>query len=86
MIMKTKPKVYKKPLQVIVGSQTIKAVVAAPKEFNVIGIVQMGMGFGLLATTNSSDYVLVNGSQVEALANYAVERAIACVRSKGRGE
>ena len=84
--MKTKPKTYKKPLQVILGSQTIKAFVASPKEFNVIGIVQMGMEFGLLATTSSGNYVRVNGSQIELLDERKVEAAIAYARSKGRGE
>jgi hypothetical protein len=52
----------------------------------VIGIVQMGMEFGLLATTASGNYVRVNGSQIEALNNEAVEPAIAFARTIGRGE
>jgi hypothetical protein len=74
------------PLQVVLGSQTIKAFVAAPKEFKVLGIVRMGMEFGLLATTASGTYVRVNGSTVKALSTEAVEEAIRIARSSGRGE
>ena len=74
------------PLQVVLGSQTIKAFVAAPKEFKVLGIVRMGMEFGLLATTASGSYVRVNGSTVKALSTEAVEEAIKIARSSGRGE
>jgi hypothetical protein len=74
------------PLQVVLGSQTIKAFVAAPKEFKVLGIVRMGMEFGLLATTASGTYVRVNGSTVKALSSEAVEEAIKVARSSGRGE
>ena len=73
-------------LQVVLGSQTIKAFVAAPKEFKVWGIVRMGMEFGLLATTASGTYVRVNGSTVKALSSEAVEAAIKVARSSGRGE
>ena len=73
-------------LQVVLGSQTIKAFVAAPKEFKVLGIVRMGMEFGLLATTASGTYVRVNGSTVKALSTDAVEEAIRVARSSGRGE
>jgi dissimilatory sulfite reductase (desulfoviridin) alpha/beta subunit len=73
-------------LQVVLGSQTIKAFVAAPKEFKVLGIVRMGMEFGLLATTASGTYVRVNGSTVKALSTEAVEEAIKVARSSGRGE
>ncbi len=86
MTMKTKSKASKQPLQVVLGSQTIKAFVAAPKEFKVIGIVRMGMEFGLLATTSAGNYVRVNGSQVDSLNNEAVEAAIALARTSGRGE
>jgi hypothetical protein len=74
------------PLQVVLGSQTIKAFVAAPKEFKVLGIVRMGMEFGLLATTASGAYVRVNGSTVKALSTDAVEEAIRVARATGRGE
>jgi hypothetical protein len=83
--MSTKSKSHP-PLQVVLGSQTIKAFVAAPKEFKVLGIVRMGMEFGLLATTASGTYVRVNGSTVKALSTEAVEEAIKIARSSGRGE
>ena len=73
-------------MQVVLGSQTIKAFVAAPKEFKVLGIVRMGMEFGLLATTASGTYVRVNGSTVKALSTEAVEDAIKIASSSGRGE
>lgn len=83
--MNTKSKSHP-PLQVVLGSQTIKAFVAAPKEFKVLGIVRMGMEFGLLATTASGSYVRVNGSTVKALSSDAVEQAIEVARASGRGE
>jgi len=83
--MNTKPKNHP-PLQVVLGSQTIKAFVAAPEEFKVLGIVRMGMEFGLLATTASGHYVRVNGSTVKSLCTEAVEDAIRVARSSGRGE
>jgi hypothetical protein len=75
-----------KALQVVLGSQTIKAFVASPKEFKVIGIVRMGMEFGLLATSASGAYVRVNGSTVQRLNADAVEEAIRVARINGRGE
>lgn len=84
--MKPTGKATRQPIQVILGSQTIKAFVAAPKEFKVIGIVRLGMEFGLLAQTASGNYVRVNGSLVQALSNQAVEDAIALARLTGRGE
>jgi hypothetical protein len=83
--MNTKSKSHQ-PLQVVLGSQTIKAFVAAPKEFKVLGIVRMGMEFGLLATTASGSYVRVNGSTVKPLSTDAVEEAIKVARATGRGE
>jgi len=83
MNSKSKPN---QALQVVLGSQTIKAFVAAPKEFKVLGIVRMGMEFGLLATTASGAYVRVNGSTVKALSTDAVEDAIRIARASGRGE
>jgi hypothetical protein len=73
-------------LHVVLGGLTIKAFVAAPKEFNVIGIVRMGLEFGLLATTASGKYVRVNGSRIQRLDHAAVEAAIGVVRASGRGE
>ena len=73
------------PLQVILGSPSIKAYVACPKEFEVIGIVRCAMEYGLLATTASGNYVRVNGSQIESLCNQAVEQAILAAKLRGRG-
>jgi len=79
-------------LKIVLGSQTIKAFVAAPKEFHVLGIVRMVNGagncmeFGLLATTASGAYVRVNGSIVAALSTEAVEEAMREARNHGRGE
>ena len=73
------------PLQVILGSPTIKAFVACPKEFEVIGIVRCAMEYGLLATTASGNYVRVNGSQIEALCKQTVEKAILAAKLRGRG-
>ena len=73
------------PLQVILGSTTIKAYVACPKEFEVLGIVRCAMEYGLLATTASGNYVRVNGSQIESLCNQAVEEAILAAKLRGRG-
>lgn len=83
--MNTKSKSHQ-ALQVVLGSQTIKAFVAAPKEFKVLGIVRMGMEFGLLATTAAGAYVRVNGSTVKPLNFEAVEEAIRVARATGRGE
>ena len=84
--MKKRSKSARISLQVILGSQTIKAFVASPREFKVVGIVRMGMEFGLLAVTESGTYVRVNGSQVEALNQSAVLAAIEIACSSGRGE
>jgi hypothetical protein len=73
------------PLQVILGSPTIKAYVACPKEFEVIGIVRCALEYGLLATNAAGDYLRVNGSQVETLSHRAVEKAIEVARLHGRG-
>ena len=83
--MNTKTK-SQPPLQVVLGSQTIKAFVAAVREFKVLGIVRKGMEFGLLATTASGTYVRVNRSTVKAPGTEAVEEAIRIARSSGRGE
>ena len=84
--MRANRKSPRKVFQVVLGSQTIKAFVAAPKEFRVLGIVRMGMEFGLLAKTVNGSYVRVNGSTVESLDYWAVESAIAFACQAGRGE
>ena len=74
------------PLKVVLGSQTIKAFVAAPRAFKVLGIVRMGLEFGLLATDARGVYVRVNGSTVASLDQAEVDTAIALACSTGRGE
>lgn len=73
-------------MQVVLGSHTVKAFVTAPKDVNVIGIVQFGMEFGLLAMTRNRNYVQVNGSISKRLNNRDVEEAIYRVKHFGRGE
>jgi hypothetical protein len=73
-------------LQVVLGSQTIKAFVVAPKRFNVLGIVRMGMEYGLLAITESGSYVRVNGSVEMALETSEVEHAIRLAIVGGAGK
>jgi len=74
------------PLEVVLGSHTIKAFVTAPKDVYVMGIVRWGMEFGLLAQTNGGDYVRINGSQEQPLNFDDVEAAIAKASVTGRGE
>ena len=73
-------------MEVVLGSHTIKAFVTAPKEFNVLGIVRLGMEFGLLARTDAGNYVRINGSNVQALDTDDVEAAIERATTFGRGE
>ena len=73
-------------IRVVLGSQTIKAFVAAPRQFKVLGIVRMGLEFGLLATNSEGVYVRVNGSTVGSLNQDAVNAAIALASTTGRGE
>lgn len=65
-----------KHMQVLLGHQTLMAYVAAPKKFNIIGVVRMDMEFGLLARTEAGTYVRVNGSQEQNLCQAQVESAI----------
>lgn len=73
-------------MKVILGSYTAKAFVVAPKDFDVIGIVRIGMEFGLLAKSQSGNYFRVNGSQSTWLDKHAVEDAIYRAKQFGRGE
>lgn len=70
---KAKPHKY---MQVLLGHQTLMAYVAAPKKFNIIGVVRMDMEFGLLARTETGTYVRVNGSLEQNLCQAQVESAI----------
>lgn len=73
-------------LKVVLGSQTIKAFVVAPKRFNILGIVRMGMEYGLLALTENGTYLRVNGSVELALATDEVEHAIRLAIAGGAGK
>jgi hypothetical protein len=54
-------------MRVIVGSSAIKAFVTAPKSVKILGIVRMGLEFGLLGQYANGRYLRVNGSQIEPL-------------------
>jgi len=84
--MKNAAPFLEQSLKVVLGSQTIKAFVAAPRAFKVLGIVRIGLEFGLLATDPRGIYVRVNGSTVAALDQAAVDAAIALACATGRGE
>ena len=83
--MSSKSKLHR-PLKVVLGTQTMKAFVTAPKEFEVLGVVRMGMEFGLLATTTAGSYFRVNGSMVRPLDTREVEEAMQLALTSGRGE
>jgi hypothetical protein len=63
-------------MRVILGVSSLKAYVASPKAFHVLGIVRFGLEYGLLATNADGLYFRVNGSQIMALDNEQVRRAI----------
>jgi hypothetical protein len=63
-------------MRVILGVSSLKAYVASPKAFHVLGIVRFGMEYGLLATDADGFYFRVNGSQIVALDTTLVHRAI----------
>ena len=70
-------------MQVILGSFTIKAYVTAPKSMTVIGIVRIGMEYGLLALNSLGQYLRVNGSQWSYLDQQGVLFAIQTARENG---
>ena len=63
-------------MKVILGKSHISAFVAAPKTVQVLGIVRLGMEFGLLALNKAGTYLRVNGSQFVELDRDAVQRDI----------
>lgn len=75
----------KAKMAVVFGCHTVKAFVAAPKDFDVVGIVILGIEYGLLAVTSTGSYVRVNGSTVQRLNQDQVRDAIATMRAHGRG-
>jgi hypothetical protein len=64
------------PLSVILGHPSIRAYVAAPRDIKLLGVVRMGMEFGLLGIDCHGNYVRVNGSLVRTLQHRQVEHAI----------
>ena len=63
-------------LKVSPANPGIKAFVTAPKNLKILGIVRMGMEFGLLAIGEAGNYVRVNGSQVVKLDTRSVREAL----------
>lgn len=53
-----------------------KAIVLVPKDFDIIGVIRFGMEFGLLARTDSGNYIRINGSEIQRLRKQTVEEAI----------
>ena len=68
-------------MRVRLGATCIKAFVAAPQAFHVLGVVRFGREYGLLATNASGLYFRVNGTQSEVLNSMDVRRAIAAAHS-----
>jgi hypothetical protein len=66
------------------GSSAIKAFVAAPNSLKILGIVRMGLEFGLLAQDTEGRYLRVNGSQIEELNRSEVLTAIEFAMESGR--
>ncbi|NVO08105.1 MAG: hypothetical protein HXX19_20205 [Rhodoferax sp.] len=60
-------------IEIIYGYHCIRAFVAAPRGFEVLGVIRFGQEYGLLATDCNGGYYRVNGSTVEALDRHVVE-------------
>lgn len=73
-------------MKVILGCHPVKAFVVAPKDCDVIGIVRIGLEFGLLAKSHAGNYFRVNGSHSIWLNKQDVEEAIYRVKPFGQGE
>ncbi|MEI6838811.1 MAG: hypothetical protein WCK56_13535 [Alcaligenaceae bacterium] len=71
-------------MRVVMGSSAIKAFVAAPKSLKILGIVRMGLEFGLLGQDAEGRYLRVNGSQIERLNRSEVLAAIEFALDSGR--
>jgi hypothetical protein len=71
-------------MRVVMGSSAIKAFVAAPKSLKILGIVRMGLEFGLLGQDTDGRYLRVNGSQIETLDHNEVLDAIQYALDSGR--
>ena len=71
-------------MRVVLGSTAIKAFVAAPKSLKIVGVVRLGLEFGLLGQDAEGRYLRVNGSMIEPLDRNEVLAAIAFARETGR--
>ena len=71
-------------MTVALGRRTMKAYVVAPRQFTVLGLVQLGLELSLLARSVNGDYVRVNGSVVRSLDTDMVEQAIRVATEKER--
>jgi hypothetical protein len=67
-------------LKVILGAFSIKAFVASPKKYDIVGVVTQGMEFGLLGLNESGKYFRINGSHIAPLDFQQVELAMAAAR------
>jgi len=63
-------------MKVSLGQQTLMSFLSAPKKFKILGMVRMGMEFGILAINENGQYVRVNGSYEQNLCKAEVESAI----------
>ena len=72
-------------MRVVMGSSAIRAFVAAPRELKILGVVRLGLEFGLLARDSAGGFLRVNGSRIETLNSAEVHRAIAYAQEAGRG-
>ena len=59
---------------------TLKPNVAAPKGYKIVGMVYIGMEFGLLGSNEAGDFFRINGAQVEQLDTQRVESALRAVQ------
>ena len=71
-------------MRVVMGSSAIKAFVSAPKSLKPLGIVRMGLEYGLLCQDDAGHYLRVNGSQIEQLNRDEVLDAIHFALGQGR--
>lgn len=71
-------------MRVILGAGSVKAYVVSPRSHHVIGIVRLGLEYGLLATDIQGDFYRVNGSQIVSLDAQQVLESIAHARALGR--
>lgn len=71
-------------MQVILGTSAIRAFVAAPISVKTLGVVRMGLEFGLLCQDSAGDYLRFNGSVSEKLDHDEVLDALQHAMGSGR--